>query len=176
MRLREISIDGYSEVDPIVTLKRLYDTTGSCVMNGLLGEELKNCNFDENGVFEFTTDCENDDVQIHSQGAVLSDSVLIKQTQKDHNQSSCHLYSWDLRKRHYTFLSIQDEEHLNRFYNRIKRTDTNLCQGDISKSFQNMGLTFDAVNRVYLNQSIDPLHQMFDDEFSKEEKESSFVM
>ena len=176
MRLSEINSDESYEMDPILSLKRLQQATGNSIMNGFLGEDLSNCYFDDNGYLEFMTDCEREGVKIHSCGAVLEDSVIIKQVQSDRDNTTHHLYSWDLNNYHYTFLAIEDEDHLNRFYDTIKRTNTNLCVGDISDNFKKIGLSFDFVNRVLLNQSIDPFHQMFDDEFTKDEKENSFVM
>ena len=147
-------------------LEVLYKKTGNCSANGYLGEKLQDVSFDTEGRLEFSTHKEVDDVVVDSKGAVLSDSILVKQTQKGHSFTSCQLYSWDVSQNKYTFLAFDNEDSLNQFYSVIKRFDANLCDEDVSSLFQEMGLTFESVIQVLLNQERSPIEGMFEEQSS----------
>ena len=50
-------------------------------MNGFLGDDLTRCSFNDVGNLEFSSHHEEDETIIDSSGVVLSDSVLLKQTE-----------------------------------------------------------------------------------------------
>ena len=149
-------------------LGRLEKNTGNCVMNGFLGEDFLDLSFDEEGRLEFSSCKEVDDVVIHSLGVALSDSVLIRQEEQDHSSSFYRLYSWDVDNNIYTFLGFDSKDALDRYFDVVKRFDICLCGEDISTLFQEMGLTFESVTQVLLNQKVDPLQRMFDEEMDEE--------
>ncbi len=175
MNIREMSFDTEIDNDSVMKLRKILDNSGSCIMNGFLGDDLTRCSFNDVGNLEFSSHHEEDETIIDSSGVVLSDSVLLKQTEKSKVGTYYNLYSWDIDENVYTFLSFGNMNDMNRFYDTIMRFDVNLCKGDISKHFQSMGLTFDNIHRILINQSVDPFSRMFDDELDKIDKEDSFT-
>ncbi len=152
----------------INVLEKLCNKTGNCSMNGYLASSLVDCSFDENGVLEFYSCKKDESGTTDSIGCVLDDSVLIKQVQKGELSDYSRLYSWNVEDGVYTYLEFDDKSALNTFYNRIKRMGVNLCDDDLSTSLQGMGLTFDNVTKVLINQKVDPLMSMFDEEKKSE--------
>ena len=160
MNIKELNQYG----DFALPLEMLYQKTGNCPMNGFLGERLKDVSFDEEGRLEFSTHKEVDGTTIDSRGAVLTDSVLVRQNRESEVSTFHYLYSWDVPEGAYTFLAFDDEDAMKRFYQVIKRFDANLCDADISSVFQKMGLTFDSVTQVLLRQKASGLDEMFQEE------------
>lgn len=167
-----VDLNHYND-DCTLPIRNLYEKTGNSSISGYLGEELEKMGFDEEGHLHFSTHKEIEDGNIDSHGVVLDDSVLIKQRQLSHDMNSYRLYSWDVDKSMYTFLSFDNESSLNHFFNVIKRFGYSLCDDDISLLFQEMGLTFESVTQVLLNQKKNPLDAMFDEEVKED---SPFVM
>lgn len=160
----------------IERLERLRDDTGNCIMNGFLTDSVSSCNFDSNGLLEFTSHKEKDGTSISSVGVVLSDSILIRQTQKGEVSSYYSLYSWDDKDGSYTYLSFDNGDILKEYYERIKRMGISLCNEDVSDAFKAMGLSFENVTQVLLNQKVDPIQRMFDEELETYSKKNSFVL
>ena len=154
-----------SEAD---ALEKIFLISGNCIMNGFLGEDIVDTNYDGDGRFEFVTSKQNENGVVDSVGVVLDDSVLIKQVDQGESNTYYKLYSWDVDSGIYTFLSFDNRQSLNHFYNVIKRFGKNMCEEDISSSLAEMGLTFDNVTQVLLNQSVDPVARMFDEEMERE--------
>lgn len=157
-------------------LEKIYLISGNCIMNGFLGENLVGTNYDDDGNFEFVSSKKNDEGVVDSVGVVLDDSVLIKQVDQGETNTYYKLYSWDVESGTYTFLAFDSQNSLNHFYNVIKRFGMNMCSKDISSSMGEMGLTFDNVTQVLLNQSVDPISRMFDEEMEKEQREQGKSM
>ena len=151
-------------------LEKIYLISDNCIMNGFLGDESLKTAIDDYGDFVFATSKESDDGVVDSTGVVFDDSVLIKQVEHGESNTFYKLYSWDIESGTYAFLSFDNQESLNHFYNVIKRFGKNIGSEDISSSLGEMGLTFDNVTQVLLNQSVDPIARMFDEEMEKEEK------
>ena len=168
MRLVDINFNEMDEIDPIFTLKKLYDATGSCFENGFLGENFTYFNFDDNHIFEYATKCDRKGSVVESRGASLMDSVLVKQTQTNDDLITYYLYSWDTNKNVYTVLTVENEYYLNQYYDQMKKMNVNLCDGDISLNFEKMGLTFDGVHKVLLNQPFNPMDSFFEDDEKEE--------
>lgn len=176
MNISEFRTSYEDVVGSVDRLERLCNNAGNCVMNGFLGDSVSSCNFDENGILEFSSRKESEGVAVDSVGAVLSNSILIKQKQNGEMMHYHNLYSWDEDSDSYTYLSFDNEGELNRCYDTIKRFDANLCRDDITALFRNMGLSFDSVTQVLLNQKVDPIQRMFDDEALKSSKTDSFIL
>lgn len=161
----------------IERLEELCNNAGNCVMNGFLRDSVDACKFDFNGVLEFSSNRERDGLSISSKGAVLPNGILIKQTQKSDEANYYNLYSWNKDGDSYTYLSFDNVDVLNRYYDVIKRFGYNLCDEDITDLFKEMGLSFDNVTQVLLNQKVDPIQIMFDEEANTSfSKEDSFVL
>lgn len=175
MKISEFKTDE-GMIGSVDRLEKLYNNAGNCVMDGFLGDSVDSCNFDENGILEFSSRKEKDGVIVQSVGAVLSDSILIKQNQEGEMSEFHNLYSWNKSGDSYTYLCFDDESVLNRYYGVMKRFDVDLCSEDISTAFKRMGLSFDNVTQVLLNQKVDPVQRMFDEEMNSEEKVDSFVL
>ena len=157
-------------------LEKIYLTTGNCIMNGFLGEDILETRLNDEGNVEFLSSKKRDEGVVDSTGVVLEDSVLIKQVDQGESNTYYKLYSWDVETGTYTFLGFDNQNSLNHFYNVIKRFGMNLCSEDISSSLGEMGLTFDNVTQVLLNQSVDPISRMFDEEMEKETRKSGKSM
>ena len=94
--------------------------------------------------------------------------VLISQTVKSSSDTSYRLYSWDVNNECYTLLSFDREFALKRYYDVIKRFNVNLNGDDVSSLFKEMGLTFDNVIQILLNQKVNPIDRMFYEEQTEE--------
>ena len=169
MNIEELSQYGDDYVQPLVML---YKRVGNHSKDGYLGEKL-DVLFDGDGKLHYSTHKEINEGAVDSQGVVLGDSVLIKQVQRSHDLTSYRLYFWDTKKDMYTFLSFDNELSLNRYYDVIQRFGVSLCDEDISILFQEMGLTFESVNQILINQRNNPLDYMFEED---EEKSTPFTM
>ena len=161
--MKIVEMGSYQE-ESIVKLKDFYEQTGSCPMNGYLGEDLDRLAFDEEGNFYYSTVVEGEDMTIQSRGVLYGDNLLVKQKTTSYDSKSYALYSWDIPSKEYTLLEFDYSAALNRFFDVIKRFGVNLCQGDVSSLFKEMGLTFDNVTQIRLNQSINPMDFMFEEE------------
>lgn len=151
-------------------LEKIYLISGNCIMNGFLGEDFLVTEYDDNGNFVFATSKKSDEGVVDSIGAVLDDSVLIKQVDQEESNTYYKLYSWDVESGTYTYLAFDNQNSLNHFYNVIKTFGKNIVFEDISSAFIEMGLSFDNVTQVLLNQSVDPISRMFDEEMERETK------
>ena len=167
-----MNINGLSQLGDECSqpLRMLYKNNGSCLVNGYLGDDVKDVSFDDNGHFEFTTHKDFDDSTVDSKEAVLDNSVLIKQTQKGYDFVSFRIYSWDVEQNKYSLLGFDRKDAMDRYYEVLKNNDINLCDDDISVLLQEVGLTFDSVTQVLLNQQTNPLDNMFQTSSSNDEK------
>lgn len=175
MNISEFKTDD-DKSSSISRLESLYHNAGNCVMDGFLGDSVYSCAFDENGVLEFSSTKDKDGTVMESVGAVLSDGILIKQKQSGEFTQYHNLYSWNSESDSYTFLCFDDQSVLDRYYDVMKRLDANLCSEDITSEFKRMGLSFDNITQVLLNQKVDPIQRMLDDEMEESHSKDSFVL
>lgn len=155
-------------------LEKQFKRNGSCPMNGYLGEDMK-VSFDEEGRLEFSTQKTVEGSEVDSKGVALSEGVLVKQTQKSPASNSYRLYSWNEEGDRYTFLAFDSQRALDQYYKVLKRFNASLCDDDISTMFQEMGLSFESVTQVLLNQERNPMDAMFEEEQASNAS-GSFVM
>ncbi len=146
----------------VVLLNSLYATSGNCMMNGFIGDSIKSYSFDENGNLEFVSSRKDARSQIDSTGAVLNNGVVIKQVQKSENGNYNHLFSWNVGKSLYTYILFDDEKSMNNCYNEIKKRDINLCDGDVTSILGNIGVSFDNISQILLNQKVDSASSLID--------------
>lgn len=157
--------------EQLAVLKRLLVNTGNCVMNGYLGDSVSGVSLDEYGNIEFVSRKEDNSVLVESRGAVLSDSVVIRQKQDIKNRTYYQVFSWDLAEDVYTYIAFDDAESMNSCYEKIKKFDVNLCKEDISNKFVELGISFDSIAQILLNQSVHS-DDFVEDSTSSEKKSS----
>ena len=160
MKINELSQYG----DYTTPLLHLYEMVGNHAKDGYLGESLEDVLFDGEGNLHFSTHKEIEEGIVDSNGVVLGQNVMIKQTHKGHDFTSHVIYYWDVEKGMYTFLSFDNPMSMNRFFEVTGRFDANLCSEDISHLFQEMGLSFESVTQILLRQKYNPLDKMFEEE------------
>lgn len=160
----------------VAVLSSLLDKNGSCSMNGYLGSSNVKLSFDDAGILEFETRNEADDFVTESWGAVLSDGVVIKQVQKNSQVSYNQLFSWDVDSNSYTYLVFDNMQSMNDCYDKIKAFDVNLNKVDISSTFAELGISFDDVAQVLLNQKVDSVASLVDEAVSEATDDTSFVL
>lgn len=154
-------------------LTDLSSKNGSCLANGFLGEDNVEFFVDDSGILEYKTLHSSSEFETYSIGAILSDSVLIKQTQKNDNRIYNQLISWDVGSNSYTYVAFDNAEALDDCYEKLKSGDVNLSKKDISTEFSKLGISFDGVAQVLLNQKVDELSFMVESVSSSEINKSA---
>ena len=166
MNINDLSIYDEKFAIPLV---KLYKNTGNSLISGYLGEKFNSAFFDEFGRFNFSTHKELDEAAVDSRGIIIGDdSVLISQKVKGSADTSYRLYSWDTNEECYTLLSFDREFALDRYYDVVKRFNVNLNGDYVAYLFKEMGISFDNVIQILLNQKTNPIDKMFDEEMEKE--------
>ncbi len=141
----------------------LVNKNGSCLMDGYLGVDNISFSFDDLGLLEFYTEKEEDGLTTKSNGVVLDDCVVIKQVQDCDLLSYNQLMSWDILDNSYTYIGFDDVNVLNDCYDKIKKRGINLAKEDISLKFTELGISFESIAQVLLNQKVDSLSLMVDE-------------
>lgn len=157
-------------------LTNLLEKNGSCAMNGYLGETNIKFTIDNNGVFEFATTNQLENNETKSQGAILSDGVVIKQVQKTDRSSYNQLYAWNIDDNSYTYIVFDNNSSLDDCYEKTKAMDINLAKEDLSSKFAEMGISFDNVAQVLLNQKVDSVSSMVEEATREVVDDTSFVL
>lgn len=157
-------------------LSSLLEKNGSCAMNGYIGETNRKFTIDNNGVFEFATVNQSADYETKSQGAVLGDGVVIKQVQKSEKTSYNQLYAWNIDDNSYTYIVFDNSISLDDCYEKTKVMDVNLAKEDLSSKFAEMGISFDNVAQVLLNQKVDSVSSMIEEATREVVDDTSFVL
>ena len=148
--------------DNIGVLKTLYKNSGSCVMNGYLGDSVSSFSLDENGNLEFTSNKTVGDIATSSTGAILNNTVLIKQVDKQKDRTHHQLFSWDVPGNQYSYLLFSDGKSLDDCYEKLKNGDICLCGSDVSTIFKDNNISFDNISQILLDQKVDSVKDMFD--------------
>lgn len=147
----------------IGVLRTLYNNSGNCVMNGYLGDSVRGFSLDENGNLEFTSEKVVDESTFKSKGTILSDSVLIKQAERKDDRTHYHLFSWDVNNSQYSYFLFMDEKSLDNCYDKIKNSDIGLCGKDVRSVFKELGISFDDIYQVLVDQKVSPIDSMLND-------------
>lgn len=161
MKIEEVLFYGEKFTKPLIDL---YNHVGSCASSGYLGEELKDFNINSRGDISFYTVKEKDEMEINSDVVVYDTNILIAETQKGHDNTSYRMYSWDTKEMQYAFIEFDNPMAMRDFYRVIPRFNKNLCEDDISTLFQEMGLNFESITQIKLNQKVNPMEDMFIEE------------
>lgn len=154
----------------------LVDKNGSCSLNGYLGTANIEFSFDDMGSLEFETESKNSEVLTKSKGVVLDDCVVIRQVQNSDNMSYNQLISWNCPDNSYTYLSFDNFKAMDDCYEKIKVGEVNLAKEDISLKFAELGISFDNVAQVLLNQKVDMLTSMVEESSTQATDDVSFML
>ena len=149
--------------DNIGVLKTLYKNSGSCVMNGYLGDSISEFSLDENGNLEFSSSKKNGENNVLSVGVILDNSVLIKQNENQKDRVHYQLFSWDVPGNQYSYLLFSDEKSMNDCYEKLKNNNICLCGSDVSNIFKKYDISFDNISQILLDQKVDSVEAMFED-------------
>lgn len=161
MRLFDVDFRYLDELDPMYTLKTLYDVTGNCPETGYLEDEFIECGYTKEHDLEFATRHIDDSMDVKTVGIVLPTGVTLKQTRTAGDVSTNYLYSWDTRDNEYSYVCFDSLPALEAFYNRVTADEVNLCDVDIDEYAKENGLfgIIDAGPR----QQLDPFKHVMDD-------------
>lgn len=173
MNVIDLEYDNYKNVDK---LKQLYKNSGSCIMNGYIGEEVPSFSLDSKGCLEFKTRKSNGTNFTDSQGAILSNSIAIKQLDRKGNNDYYQLFSWDVDNSMYSYILFDNEKSLNECYEKIKDNDFCLCNADVNDFFKDNCISFDNISQILVDQKVEGLSSMFSDAQDDFEGKTSFTL
>lgn len=145
-------ISGASYEPQVEILENIYEKAGNCVMNGYLGSAVTNISYDENGLVEFQSQHMVADLITESTGAVLRDSVIIKQVQKKSEIEAAQLFSWKKDGSSYTYIGFTDINSMNFAYNQIKQFYPHYLDGNFAPDFEYLNIPLDSVLSVKCGQ------------------------
>ena len=148
----------------IEMLEMFYERTGNCVMNGYVGSSLDGISYDEAGRMEFHSFYQEGDLKTVSTGALLRDSIVIKQIQLNKRQNYYQLFSWDKDLDTYTYLAFDDEKTLDYAYRQIKRYAHFLGE-EAQQEIVQLGIPFEHIMDVKACQKFgeDAISSIFSD-------------
>lgn len=154
--------EGATYAKDLDVLERLFNNTGDCVMNGYLGSGIQNISVDSLSHLEFESFKSAGDLETISTGCVLTDSVLIKQTQRRKNESFHQIFSWNGELNSYLWLQFNDVDAMDYSYERIKTFDESLDNSDLIQQLGKMGIPMDNISKVG-SESVSSLNDMVDE-------------
>ncbi len=178
MNINEVtnSYLGVERQREVGVLNDLVNKNGSCSMNAYLGTADIQFSFDDLGLLEFETESKNEEIVTKSRGVVLDDCVVIKQVQSSDGISYNQLLSWDNADNSYTYIAFDNVKAMDDCYEKLKFNDINLAKGDISLVLTEIGISFDSIAQVLLNQKVDILSSMVDEATSQLADNTSFIL
>lgn len=145
----------------VESLINLYNNSGNCDMNGYLGDSVDTVSFDKNGLLEFSSHKKNNQLDIYSKGAILDSGIIIGQVQNNDEKSINQLYAWNKECTEYTYVIFDSFDVLKKCYEQVKKYNVDLTNGNISTLFSKIGISFENIAQVLLNQKVDELNLMF---------------
>ena len=179
MKISEASkFVGYNDkvVEDAFVLTKLFAATGDTSKSGYLDDSITGMKLDDNGNLQFDSYREKDGRIIISNGVVYNNCVLIKQHENVGKRDYYQLYSWDIESKNYTFVSFDNLESMDECFEKLRKTQTNLHNEDISLKFAELGVSFDDIAQVRLNQTMNSfsLDDMFKERVANEENLNLF--
>lgn len=147
-------VSGASYESEIEVLENIYEYAGDCQMNGYLGSSVLSISYDKQGKVEFDSSYESDGVTIESIGVVLSDSVVIKQVQKESEKVLYQLYSWKKDGSCYTYIAVDSKEVLESTYKGLKKIDCPFLDDNVHQVFEEIGVDFENVMNIKIGQEV----------------------
>ena len=156
-------------------LANLLSETGDSSKSGYLDDSITGMSLDEFGNLQFESYREKEGRVINSTGVVYNGCVLIRQHEKVGNRDYYQMYSWDVPHKCYTYISFDKEKPMIACFNKLKSTQVNLHNEDISSKFAELDISFDDIAQVKLHQNMNSfsLDDMFRDRVVNQENEAS---
>ena len=178
MKINEASkFVGYNDkvVEEAYVLTKLLSETGDTSKSGYLDDSITGMSLDEFGNLQFESYREKDGRKITSTGVVYNECVLIKQDEKVGSRNYYQIYSWDVANKCYTYISFDKENAMHNCYDKLRKSQVNLHNEDISLKFSELGISFDDIAQVKLHQDMKSfsLDDMFRDRIVTQENETS---
>jgi hypothetical protein len=151
---------------------------GTLTLPGVAGCTFTNENMDGNNytaTINFPFPVSKEGRVINSTGVVYNGCVLIRQHEKVGNRDYYQMYSWDVPHKCYTYISFDKEKPMIACFNKLKSTQVNLHNEDISSKFAELDISFDDIAQVKLHQNMNSfsLDDMFRDRVVNQENEAS---
>ena len=145
----------------VESLINLYDNSGNCDMNGYLGDSVDTISFDKYGLLEFSYYKKINHLDVYSKGAILDSGIIIGQVQDSGIKSINQMYAWNKDCTEYTYIIFDSFDALKKCYQQAKKYEVDFTSGNISSLFSKLGISFDSVCQILLNQRVDNLNLMF---------------
>lgn len=179
MNINEVNVENsmlFDKSESLNVLKKIYRNTGNSAISGYLGDSVNDFSIDDYGNLEFKSSKKTENKEINSYGTVLENSVLIKQIQKSRDNIFYQLFSWNVSDNSYTYVVFDDMKSLDYAYNQLKRPGINVEESDVSLLFNELGISFDNIAQILLNQKADELSTMIDESFENSNTDTSFTL
>ena len=165
MNISEIKqmLMGASYEKELDVLETIYEYAGNDVMNGYLGSSVVNVSYDKNGKVEFESKYMNGEFMTTSVGAVLENSVLIKQVQECGDKDFCQLISWKCDGSSYTCIIFDDENNMVNAYEKLKKSHGEYLEENIHQILDDLGISFNNIMNIKTSQSVEQQSISVDD-------------
>ena len=137
-----------SFVEEIEKLEKIFEFAGDTLEVGYLGSSIMNVGGDDFGNFEFNSEYSNDNENIVSTGAVLEDSVVIKQIHKSEGCVKYQMYSWDLDSCGHVFFAFNSEKSMEEAYEKIKNIKENIGKKDVADRLKDLKISFENITNI----------------------------
>lgn len=142
---------------------RLYQVTGDDVKSGYLGSTISNVSLDDDNL-ELSTVKVVGDLETESTCVILNDTVLIKQEQKNKKDISFQIFSWDKDYDKCTYILFDDKKAMDMSYDKIKRSKTCLCNGELNSKLISLQIPTGNILQVQEDIEISPVSSMIREE------------
>lgn len=144
MNISEVKnlIEGASYENKIQTLEDICERVGDCQELGYLGSAVSNICYDDLGILEFQSEKVSSDLIIKSTGAILEESVVIKQIQESDSCRLLQLYSWKLDGSKYTYLTFDSKLALEKAYSQMKKYNIGFLAENLDDDLQKMEIGY----------------------------------
>lgn len=147
-------VSGASYEKEIEVLENIYEYAGDCQMNGYLGSSVLSISKDRKGKVEFDSFFEGEYASFESTGVVLSESVVIKQYQRQDEKVLYQLYVWKKDGSCYSYIAVENDDVLQKLYKGLKNIDCQILDGDIHKILEDVGVSLDEVMDIRTSQEV----------------------
>ena len=147
-------VSGASYEKEIEVLENIYEYAGDCQMNGYLGSSVLSISKDRKGRVEFDSCFEGEYASFESTGVVLSESVVIKQYQRQDEKVLYQLYVWKKDGSCYSYIAVENDDVLQKLYKGLKKVDCQILDGDIHKILEDVGVSLDEVMDIRTSQEV----------------------
>ncbi len=143
---------------------RLYQATGDDVKSGYLGSAISDVTLDDGGNLELSTFKVVGDLETDSTCVMLDDTVLIKQEQKNKEDKSFQIFSWNKDYDKCTYILFDNKEAMDVSYDRIKKSNTCLCNGELNSKLTSLQIPTSNILQVQEDIEINPVLSMVREE------------